>query len=29
VQAAKIARGDAPRELTEAEQSELKSFGAG
>jgi hypothetical protein len=29
VQAAKIAHGDAPRELTEAEQAELKSFGAG
>ena len=24
-----IAHGDAPRELTEAEQAELKSFGAG
>jgi acetyl-CoA synthetase len=28
VQAAKRAHGDAPRELTEAEQAELKSFGA-
>jgi acetyl-CoA synthetase len=29
VQAAKIAHGDAPRELTEAEQAELESFGTG
>jgi acetyl-CoA synthetase len=28
VQTAKIAHGDAPRELTEAEQAELKAFGA-
>jgi acetyl-CoA synthetase len=29
VQAAKIAHGDAPRELTDAEQAELKAFGTG
>jgi hypothetical protein len=29
VQAAKIAQDDTPRELTEAEAAELKSFGAG
>jgi acetyl-CoA synthetase len=28
VQSAKLASGDAPRELTEAEQAEIKSFGA-
>jgi hypothetical protein len=28
VQAAKAARGDVPRELTEAEAEELKKFGA-
>jgi acetyl-CoA synthetase len=28
VQAAKAARGDVPRELTEAESEELKRFGA-
>ena len=28
VQSAKVAKGDVPRELTEAEQAEIKSFGA-
>jgi acetyl-CoA synthetase len=28
VQAAKVARGEAPRELTEAEAAEIRSFGA-
>jgi acetyl-CoA synthetase len=28
VQAAKVAKGDTPRELTETEQAEIKAFGA-
>jgi acetyl-CoA synthetase len=28
VQAAKVARGDVPRQLTEAEEAEIKAFGS-
>jgi len=28
VQAAKVAKGDVPRELTETEEAEIKAFGA-